>query len=75
MPTPSTPPTSSAFLARLSRPARGALEHEGIVTLRKLSTFTEREILAIHGIGPKSMPVLRQALSEAGLAFRDARGA
>lgn len=59
----------SRFLTLLSRPARGALEHAGITTLAELSKHSEREILALHGVGPKSMPTLRQALHEAGMAF------
>jgi DNA-directed RNA polymerase alpha subunit len=45
------------------------LEHEGITTLTELAKRSEREILGIHGIGPKSLPTLRQALHDAGLAF------
>lgn len=61
----------SGFLARLGGPARGALEHAGIVTLKKLAKHSEREILALHGMGPKSLPTLRAALEEAGLAFAE----
>jgi hypothetical protein len=59
----------SGFLSLLSAPARSALEHEGIFTLTELSKYSEREILKVHGVGPKSLPTLRQALQEAGLAF------
>lgn len=59
------------FLSRLSAPARSALEHAGIVTVTDLAKQTEREILALHGVGPKSLPVFRQALQEAGLAFAE----
>lgn len=61
----------TGFLALLSAPARGALEHAGIATLTKLSQYSEREILKIHGVGPKSLPTLRQVLQEAGLTFAD----
>lgn len=60
----------TGFLSRLSNPARSALEHEGITTLQKLSTFTEREILKIHGMGPRSMPILREELQAQGLSFQ-----
>jgi DNA-directed RNA polymerase alpha subunit len=60
----------SGFLAKLSSPARNALLHEGIDTLQKLSTYTEKEILNIHGIGPASLPTLRASLEEEGLSFR-----
>ncbi|MGZ7440178.1 Rpn family recombination-promoting nuclease/putative transposase [Paenibacillus sp. TH7-28] len=60
----------TGFLSLLSNPARRALEHEGITTLQKLSAFTELEILQLHGIGPRSIPVLREALQTEGLAFK-----
>ncbi len=59
----------SGFLARLGAPARRALEHAGITTLAVLAQHSEREILAFHGVGPKTIPTLSQALDDAGLAF------
>ncbi|ADU29511.1 RNA polymerase alpha subunit C-terminal domain-containing protein [Evansella cellulosilytica] len=59
----------SGFLSKLSSPARNALIHEKIDTLPKLSKYTEKEILKIHGIGPASLPNLRASLKEAGLSF------
>ena len=64
---------NDGFLARLSGPARGALEFAGITTLEKLATYREAEILKLHGIGPKSLPMLRQVLEEAGLTFQPAK--
>lgn len=61
---------SSGFLSKLSSPARNALVHEGIDTLQKLSLYTEKEILNIHGIGPASLPILRSSLEEEGLSFK-----
>lgn len=54
---------------RLSNPARRALASAGIETLADLARHTEAEVLALHGVGPASLPALRQALAEAGLAF------
>lgn len=59
------------FLSSLSAPARRALENEQITTLKKLSTFTEKEILKLHGMGPASIPTLRKVLNEAGLSFKE----
>ena len=59
----------TGFLSTLSAPARGALEHEGIDTVKKLSQYSESEILDIHGVGPASIPTLRTALEEQGLDF------
>ena len=61
----------TGFLALLSGPARRALEHAEITTLTKLSHYSEREILKLHGMGPKSMPILRKALEDASLAFAE----
>ena len=58
------------FLSLLSAPARRALEHAGINTLKKLSTFTEKDILKLHGMGKASIPVLYKALAEDGLSFK-----
>ena len=59
------------FLLLLSAPARRALESNSIDSLKKLSAFTNKEILALHGMGPSSIPVLEKVLKESGLSFRD----
>lgn len=61
----------SGFLSLLSAPARRALVHDGITSLQKLSEFSEKEILKLHGIGPASLPTLRSSLEEVGLSFRN----
>lgn len=59
------------FLSRVPAPARRALEREGITTIKKLSQWTEDEILALHGMGPSTIPKLREALASGGLTFRE----
>lgn len=61
---------TEGFLSKLSAPARRTLEHHGITTLEKLSTYREQEILEFHGIGPASMPKLRASLVENGYSFK-----
>ncbi|MEQ6119405.1 RNA polymerase alpha subunit C-terminal domain-containing protein [Reichenbachiella sp. MALMAid0571] len=61
---------ASGFLALLSSPARNALLHYGIDTIEKLSSYTEKEILKLHGIGKASLPVFRKALEEKRLSFK-----
>jgi DNA-directed RNA polymerase alpha subunit len=61
----------TGFLSKLSNPARRALEAEGITTLTELAKYSEREILKLHGMGPRSMPTLREALMDEGLSFKD----
>lgn len=61
---------ADGFLSKLSAPARRALEHNGITTLEQLATFSEKEILKFHGIGPASLPILRACLEDSGLSFK-----
>lgn len=60
----------SGFMTTLSAPARRALENAGILTLKKLSTYSKAEILALHGMGPSSIPKLESILTGKGLSFR-----
>ena len=61
----------SGFLARLSAPARRALETNGITSLQQLSQLSEKDILKYHGMGPASLPKLKAALKEEGLSFKN----
>lgn len=63
------PPTD--FLTRVSAPARRALERENIQTLEQLASWTEKGLLKLHGIGPRTIPPLRDALTGQGLKFRE----
>lgn len=58
------------FLSLLSAPARRALERKGISSLAQLSRYTEADLLALHGVGPSSIPRLRAALEKEKLSFR-----
>lgn len=52
----------SGWLAKLSAPARRALGNAGIQTIRQPASFSEKEILALHGMGPSSLPHLQAAM-------------
>jgi len=56
---------------KLSAPAHRALDNAGYRTLDQLSRVTEKQILALHGVGPKVLPELRSALADAGLSFAE----
>jgi predicted RecB family nuclease len=60
----------NAFLNLLSAPARRALENAKIDTLEILSTYSETQILKLHGIGKASLPVLKDALASSKLRFK-----
>jgi len=59
------------FLGKLGKPARNTLLHYGIDTIEKLAAHTEKEILALHGMGKASLPVLKDELKKAGLQFKN----
>lgn len=63
-------PSGEIFLAKLAAPARRALQHHGLFTLSALAKVSEAEVLRLHGIGKTTLPVLREALKDAGLHFK-----
>ena len=65
---------TTGFLSLLSAPARRALENNGIRTLSQLAEYSEHGLLKLHGIGPASIPQLKDALKEAGLSFQKNKG-
>ncbi len=58
------------FVEGLSAPARRALLGASIDSLKKLARHSEKDILALHGMGPSALPKLRAALTAASLAFK-----
>jgi predicted RecB family nuclease len=61
---------AQCFLSLLSAPARRALLKKDITTLEQLSSFSEKDILQLHGMGAASIPKLTSALKAAGLRFK-----
>lgn len=61
---------NTEFPKDLSAPALRALLNAKITTLTKLATYTEKEILGLHGMGPASLPLLKTALREKNLIFK-----
>ncbi len=47
-----------------------ALQSAGINTLKALSAYSEKEILKLHRMGPKTIPILKQSLKNEGLIFK-----
>lgn len=61
---------ADGFLSTLGAPARRALENNGITTVQRLSEFSKKDILKLHGMGPGTIPKLLEALNAEGLAFK-----
>lgn len=57
-------------LPRIGAPATRALAAVGITELRELDGHTRDELLALHGMGPKAMRLIEEALTEHGLGLR-----
>ena len=55
----------------LSKPARRALAGAGYSRLEQLTEVSEKELLRLHGMGPKALDGLRRALAARGLSFAD----
>lgn len=54
----------------LARPALRALAAAGITRTADFRKISEAELKQLHGMGPKAIETIRQALADAGLAFR-----
>jgi hypothetical protein len=63
--------TEETDLPKLAAPARRALIGAGYTRLEHLTKVKESEVMRLHGMGPTAMEVLRNALEERGLSFRD----
>jgi hypothetical protein len=63
------PPTGTR-LPKIGAPATRALTAAGLTTLEAVAAVPERELAALHGVGPVAMTKLRDALAEHGLVRR-----
>jgi uncharacterized protein YdhG (YjbR/CyaY superfamily) len=66
-------PGKSEFPHGIGNTARNALEHAGYLKLRQLTKVTEAELAQLHGMGPKALGILREALKAKGWSFRQGK--
>ena len=69
--TDDTHPNRSAFPPGVSGPALRALNVAGVRSMSDLTRWSEADLAALHGMGPKALAVLRTALAATGRTFRD----
>ena len=69
MPVSKITPDQHDFPPGLSQPALRALFHAGYTRLAQLTKATEKEIADLHGMGPKGIRLLKEALTAKGKAF------
>ena len=58
------------MLPKISKPATRALNQQGITTLEQVASRSEEALLSLHGVGPKAIKILKAALNEKGLKFK-----
>lgn len=57
-------------LPKTSVPAERALNDAGVHPLEDLARHTEAELAALHGVGPKALRILREAMAAHGVCYR-----
>jgi len=62
----------TGFLSILVAPARRALENAGIESVDQLATWTENDLLKLHGLGPSTIPKLKKVMKAKGYSFAKA---
>lgn len=58
----------------MGKTAPRELQSAGVDSLQKASERTEKELLAIHGVGPKAIRIMKEAMKEKGLTVREDMG-
>lgn len=59
----------SEFPNGLGKPAERAFAAAGYSTLEQFTTVSEAELAKLHGVGPKAIRILREALAAEGMSF------
>lgn len=65
-----SPQPGSDLPRAIGRPATQALAVAGLTTLDQVATRSEADLLALHGVGPKAVRILREALQQRGRSLR-----
>lgn len=62
---------ASELTPSIGKVARRELAKHGYTRLADLTTVSSKELLAIHGVGPKAVRILDEELKAQDLAFRE----
>ncbi|GAA1908753.1 hypothetical protein GCM10009716_18350 [Streptomyces sodiiphilus] len=54
----------------IGRTAARELSLHGVTSLARVAEHSRKELLAIHGVGPKAIAILGEALAAKGLAYK-----
>ena len=69
-PSDTTHPNKAAFPPGVSGPALRALSSAGVRSMADLTRWSETDLATLHGMGPKALKLLRDALITSGWSFR-----
>ncbi|HLZ58139.1 MAG TPA: DNA-binding protein [Ktedonosporobacter sp.] len=58
----------------LAKPAQRALAGAGYWRLEQFTRVSEADLLKLHGMGPRALGLIREALAARDLAFADGKG-
>jgi|GEM_PF-1028869 len=61
---------AESSLPKIGKPAERALASVGVTRLEHVARLTERELHALHGMGPKAIGILVDALGATGKSLR-----
>jgi predicted flap endonuclease-1-like 5' DNA nuclease len=64
-------PTEGNLPSGIGQPALRAFANAGYHRLEQFAGVSAAELARLHGVGPKAIRLLREALAAQGLAFRD----
>jgi uncharacterized protein YdhG (YjbR/CyaY superfamily) len=67
------PTQKQSDLPNIGAPATRALTHEGYTTLKQLTKVSETELAQLHGVGPKAIKILSEALKAKGWSLKPAK--
>lgn len=59
---------------KIGAPAKRALVNAGYTHLEAFANVSETDLSKLHGMGPKAIKLLREALEELGLSFANRSG-
>ncbi len=62
--------TSLDALPKIGAPATRALTQAGYTSLQGLAGVPRAELARLHGVGPKAIRIIEEALEEHGLALK-----
>jgi predicted flap endonuclease-1-like 5' DNA nuclease len=65
-----THPNRAAFPTGVGGPALRALASAGVRSVADLALWTEADLARLHGMGPKALGILRDALEASGRTLR-----